>query len=139
MFLELIIDLADRIHGRVIHERYIDRWLVCAYLSPTIVSSRVAHEPSDISESLLVDEVVELLHQSEDHRLGLDIWSIRELVSYGSTPESERFEIRTFLSLEPCLILLELTGDILEKIFAIPIVDELLCMGKVELIGREIL
>jgi hypothetical protein len=32
MFLELIIDLADGIARRVIHERDIDRWLIYTYL-----------------------------------------------------------------------------------------------------------
>lgn len=126
MLLELVIDLADRIARTIVHERDIDRRLIDTYLRSAIVSSSIAHESSDISESLLVDEVVEFLHQGEYHRLGLDIRRIRELIDYRSAAESERVEICTFLSLELCLILLELISDILEKILAIAVVYEFL-------------
>ena len=82
---------------------------------------------------------MELLQDSDDHRLRLDIWSVRELVSHRTAPESERVEICTFFCLELCLILLEFGSEITEEILTIAVIDEFFCMREIELVCSKIL
>lgn len=140
---EFIIGFSDGIHSRIIHSRYMHSRLIYTYLLSVIISSCIGNESTYISERFLIDELVELLEELDDHWLSLDIWHgvylgiwkhVRSCSFYPkSINELEFFLIEFFVSCIYC------SYDISEEVLTEALIYELLCTLHIDFVGTKLL